>query len=51
MQRGIERTILAGELPAGSKLNEAPLALALGVSPGPRWRKFDAFDLALNYLQ
>ena len=44
VQREIERMILAGELPAGSKLNEAPLARSLGVSRGPVREAFRALE-------
>jgi DNA-binding GntR family transcriptional regulator len=44
VQRGIERMILAGELPAGIELNEAPLALSLGVSRGPVREAFRALE-------
>ena len=35
VQRELERMILAGDLPAGAKLNEATVADLLGVSRGP----------------
>ena len=44
VQREIERMILAGELPAGSKVNEAPLAQSLGVSRGPVREAFRALE-------
>ena len=44
VQRELERMILAGELPSGSKLNEAPLARALGVSRGPVREAFRALE-------
>ncbi|MBK7791189.1 MAG: phosphonate utilization associated transcriptional regulator [Betaproteobacteria bacterium] len=44
VQQEIERMILAGELPAGSKLNEAPLARSLGVSRGPVREAFRALE-------
>ena len=44
VQRELERMILAGELPSGSKLNEAPLAHALGVSRGPVREAFRALE-------
>jgi phosphonate utilization transcriptional regulator len=44
VQRELERRILAGELPPGSKLNEASLAEALGVSRGPVREAFRALE-------
>jgi phosphonate utilization transcriptional regulator len=44
VQREIERMILAGHLPAGSKLNEATLADMLGVSRGPVREAFRALE-------
>jgi phosphonate utilization transcriptional regulator len=44
VQREIERMILAGEMPAGSKLNEAALADRLGVSRGPVREAFRALE-------
>jgi len=40
----LERMILAGELPAGSKLNEAAIAERLGVSRGPVREAFRALE-------
>src|SRR5512139_2582474 len=34
-QQELERRIISGEIPAGSKLNEVEIATALGVSRGP----------------
>lgn len=44
VQRDLERMIVAGELPAGSKLNEAALAEMLGVSRGPIREAFRALE-------
>ena len=44
VQKELERMILAGDLPAGSKLNEAPVALLLGVSRGPVREAFRALE-------
>jgi phosphonate utilization transcriptional regulator len=44
VQEEIERRILAGELPAGSKLNEAAIADLLGVSRGPVREAFRALE-------
>jgi len=46
VQREIERMILAGDLRAGSKLNEAALATRLGVSRGPVREAFRALEEA-----
>ena len=46
VQQEIERAILAGEHPPGTKLNEAALALALGVSRGPVREAFRMLDEA-----
>ena len=44
VQRELERIILAGDLPAGSKLNEAAIADRLGVSRGPVREAFRALE-------
>jgi phosphonate utilization transcriptional regulator len=44
VQQELERMILAGELPAGGKLNEAVLADLLGVSRGPVREAFRALE-------
>jgi phosphonate utilization transcriptional regulator len=44
VQREVERMILAGELPAGTKLNEMDLAARLGVSRGPVREAFRALE-------
>ena len=44
VQEELERMILAGMLPAGSKLNEAAIALKLGVSRGPVREAFRALE-------
>jgi phosphonate utilization transcriptional regulator len=44
VQRELERRILAGEFPAGSKLNEAAIADMLGVSRGPVREAFRALE-------
>ena len=46
VQQEIERAILAGEYAPGSKLNEAALALKLGVSRGPVREAFRMLDEA-----
>jgi phosphonate utilization transcriptional regulator len=52
VQREIERRILAGELAPGAKLNEAELAMAMGVSRGPVREAFRALEQAgLVYTQ
>ncbi|MFO1324081.1 MAG: phosphonate utilization associated transcriptional regulator [Burkholderiales bacterium] len=44
VQRELERMILAGDLPAGAKLNEATIAERLGVSRGPVREAFRALE-------
>src|ERR1700675_1687249 len=44
VQKELERMILAGDLAAGSKLNEASIADALGVSRGPVREAFRALE-------
>ncbi len=44
VQKELEHSILAGELPAGSKLNEAAIADRLGVSRGPVREAFRALE-------
>ncbi len=44
VQKELERMILAGDLPAGSKLNEAVVADLLGVSRGPVREAFRALE-------
>jgi phosphonate utilization transcriptional regulator len=44
VQRELERMILAGDLPAGSKLREAEVAAMLGVSRGPVREAFRALE-------
>lgn len=44
VQRELERNILTGQLPAGSKLNEAAIADRLGVSRGPVREAFRALE-------
>lgn len=46
VQREIERRILAGELSPGTKLNEAELAMTMGVSRGPVREAFRALEQA-----
>ena len=46
VQQEIERAILAGDYPPGGKLNEAALALALGVSRGPVREAFRSLEEA-----
>ena len=45
-QRELERRIISGEIPAGSKLNEVEVASALGVSRGPVREAFAALGQA-----
>lgn len=45
-QRELERRIISGEIPAGSKLNEVEVATALGVSRGPVREAFAALGQA-----
>lgn len=45
-QRELERMILSGELPVGSKLNEASVAAMLGISRGPVREAFRALEVA-----
>jgi phosphonate utilization transcriptional regulator len=44
VQKELERMILAGDLPAGSKLNEGAVAELLGVSRGPVREAFRALE-------
>ena len=44
VQKELERMILAGDVPAGSKLNEAAIAELLGVSRGPVREAFRALE-------
>jgi phosphonate utilization transcriptional regulator len=44
VQQELERIILSGDLPAGSKLNEAAIAQRLGVSRGPVREAFRALE-------
>jgi len=44
VQRELERIIIRGDLPAGSKLNEAAIADRLGVSRGPVREAFRALE-------
>ncbi|MGH8851006.1 MAG: phosphonate utilization associated transcriptional regulator [Casimicrobiaceae bacterium] len=44
VQKELERMILAGDLPAGGKLNEAAVAKLLGVSRGPVREAFRALE-------
>lgn len=46
VQREIERRILAGDLAPGAKLNEAELAMTMGVSRGPVREAFRALEQA-----
>ncbi|MCB2044103.1 MAG: GntR family transcriptional regulator, partial [Rhodoferax sp.] len=46
VQQEVERAILAGEYAPGDKLNEAALALKLGVSRGPVREAFRMLDEA-----
>jgi phosphonate utilization transcriptional regulator len=46
VQQEIESAILAGDYPPGSKLNEAALALSLGVSRGPVREAFRSLEEA-----
>ena len=46
VQREIERMILAGNLASGDKLNEAEIAIRLGVSRGPVREAFRALEEA-----
>lgn len=46
VQREIERALLAGEYAPGSKLNEAALAVSLGVSRGPVREAFRSLEEA-----
>ena len=45
-QQELERRIISGEIPAGSKLNEVEIATALGVSRGPVREAFSALAQA-----
>jgi phosphonate utilization transcriptional regulator len=45
-QQELERRIISGEIPAGSKLNEVEVATALGVSRGPVREAFSALAQA-----
>jgi len=45
-QQELERRIISGEIPAGSKLNEMEVATALGVSRGPVREAFSALAQA-----
>ena len=44
VQQELERIILSGGLPSGSKLNEAAIAQRLGVSRGPVREAFRALE-------
>jgi phosphonate utilization transcriptional regulator len=46
VQKELERMIVAGDLPAGAKLNEAPVAQMLGVSRGPVREAFRGLEEA-----
>ena len=46
VRQEIERMIVAGELPGGSKLNEAAVAARLGVSRGPVREAFRALEMS-----
>jgi phosphonate utilization transcriptional regulator len=46
VQRELERMIVAGDLPAGAKLNEATIADMLGVSRGPVREAFRALEVS-----
>jgi len=46
VRQEIERMIVAGELPGGSKLNEAATAALLGVSRGPVREAFRALEMS-----
>ena len=46
VQQEIERMIVDGEFPAGSKLNEAAVAAMLGVSRGPVREAFRALEMS-----
>ena len=45
-QQELERRIISGEIPAGSKLNEVEMATALGISRGPVREAFSALAQA-----
>ena len=45
-QQELERRIISGEIPAGSKLNEVEMASALGISRGPVREAFSALAQA-----
>ena len=44
VQRELTKQIIAGDLPAGAKLNEVDVALRLGVSRGPVREAFRALE-------